>query len=261
MHVANDLLTANALTFAYPGSDPVLKNIKLAITPGDNVGIVGESGSGKSTLLRILLGILQPTSGEVLFNSKQLAVAGREFRKAVQVVFQDPYSSLDPRQRIDRALAEPLVSLGLVPQTLSKAEQKAWIDREVASALLAVGLPADSATRYPNAFSGGQRQRIAIARAIISKPQVLLADEPVSALDVTTRVKIIELLQSLKKSHGLAIVMVSHDLSVVAALCNKTVVLDHGVIVESGETSQVLGTPSHPYTKKLIASLPRLPKA
>ncbi len=173
------------------------------------------------------------------------------FRRSVQCVFQDPYSSLDPRRRVGAVVAEPLRSLGI--DTRSSAVPK------VAAALDRVGLPADAMDRYPHEFSGGQRQRIAIARATVCRPRVLLADEPVSALDVTTRVKVVDLLAELKQEQGLTLVMVSHDLSVVASLCERTAVLEHGHVVEQGDTAQVLGHPAHPYTRRLIDSVPRLP--
>lgn len=260
------ILESRNVDFAYRTAVPILNNINVAVTRGRNIGLVGESGSGKSTLLRLMLGILRPTQGQILFSGKELALSDKEqarkFRSHVQVVFQDPYSSLDPRQRIDQLVAEPLRSLGLVKKAnvgKNRAAVREWVDYQVVDALRSVGLPADSARRYPDEFSGGQRQRIAIARAIVCKPQVLLADEPVSALDVSTRVRVIELLAELGQTRGLTIVMVSHDLAVVAALCKQTVVLEKGTVVEQGETVAVLGAPSHPYTRKLIESLPRLP--
>ncbi len=257
-NMTNSILEARNVIFEYRHGFPTLKDINIAFPEGQNIGIVGESGSGKSTLLRLLLGIHRPSSGEILFMNKKLDLSdrerSREFRRSVQVVFQDPYSSLDPRQRIDRLIAEPLRSLGL-----SKGKLEAWVNAQIADALTSVGLSTDSLLRYPSEFSGGQRQRIAIARAIVCNPKILLADEPVSALDVTTRVHIIELLSQLSKTRGLTIAMVSHDLSVVASLCNQTIVLKKGEIVEYGNTAGVLGSPSQPYTQKLIESLPRLP--
>jgi ABC-type microcin C transport system duplicated ATPase subunit YejF len=175
----------------------------------------------------------------------------RRFRRSVQCVFQDPYSSLDPRRRVGSIVSEPLRSLGI--------DSRSTAAPKVAEALERVGLPADAAERYPHEFSGGQRQRIAIARATVCDPRVLLADEPVSALDVTTRVKVVDLLNELKQEQGLTLVMVSHDLSVVASLCERTAVLESGHIVEQGETGQVLGAPAHPYTRRLVDSVPRLP--
>ncbi|WP_223694724.1 ABC transporter ATP-binding protein [Leifsonia poae] len=236
---------------------PALEGVSFTVEAGRSVGLVGESGAGKTTVLSLLLGLAGPTSGEVLFDGVPLdrrdRVRMREFRRSVQTVFQDPYSSLDPRQSVGRIVGEPLSSLRLA----TGAEAR---DR-VAEALAAVALPADAARRYPHEFSGGQRQRIAIARAVVARPRILLADEPVSALDVTTRIQIIDLLAELGEREGLTVVMVSHDLGVVAALCRQTVVLRGGRIVEQGETRQVLGSPADPYTRRLLDSVPRLPAA
>jgi ABC-type dipeptide/oligopeptide/nickel transport system ATPase subunit len=266
--MTSPILETRNLNFSYNSGVPILHDINIAITKGQNVGLVGESGSGKSTLLRLLLGIHAPTQGQILFSGSELSLKNKEqarkFRSQVQVVFQDPYSSLDPRQRVDQLIAEPLRSLGLAKDANvggSRANIREWIENEVVEALRAVDLPADSARRYPDEFSGGQRQRIAIARAIVCKPQVLLADEPVSALDVSTRVRVIELIAELGRTKGLTIVMVSHDLAVVAALCQQSIVLEKGVVVEQGTTASVLGAPSHAYTQRLIESLPRLPVA
>jgi ABC-type glutathione transport system ATPase component len=249
------ILTADDAGFAYHGAAPVLQGVSVDITAGRTVALVGESGAGKTTLLRLLLGLTRPTSGRIRFDGDELRTRDREqmrrLRRSVQCVFQDPYSSLDPRQRVDRIVSEPLRSLGLFTS--------GGDDPRVAAALEAVGLPPEAAARYPHEFSGGQRQRIAIARATVCRPRLLLADEPVSALDVTTRVRIIDLLTELKETMGLTIAMVSHDLSVVAALCEHTVVLEHGRVVEQGDTAAVLGSPTHPYTRRLIASVPRLP--
>jgi ABC-type glutathione transport system ATPase component len=213
------------------------------------VALVGESGAGKTTLLRILLGLARPTSGVVRFDGMPLTRGRlRSYRRTAQAVFQDPYSSLDPRHTVGRIVAEPLRGLGLGADRV-----------KVAAALDAVGLPEDAASRYPHEFSGGQRQRIAIARAIVGEPRLLLADEPVSALDLTTRVRIVDLLADLRTSHGLTILLVSHDLGVVAELCEQTAVLERGRLVEQGPTTQILGAPTHPYTRKLLASVPRLP--
>jgi peptide/nickel transport system ATP-binding protein len=232
-----------------------LDGVSFAVESGRSVGLVGESGAGKTTVLSLLLGLTSPTAGSVLFDGAPLdrrdRAVMRAFRRSVQTVFQDPYSSLDPRQSVGRIVGEPLASLRIA----SGADAR---DR-VAEALRAVALPADAAGRYPHEFSGGQRQRIAIARAIVSRPRVLLADEPVSALDVTTRIQIIELLGSLAEAEGMTIVMVSHDLSVVASLCEQTVVLNGGRVVEQGRTVDVLGSPADPYTQRLLASVPRLP--
>lgn len=260
------ILETRNLNFSYHSGVPILNDVNISVMKGQNVGLVGESGSGKSTILRLLLGIHRPTQGHILFSGEELSLKDKEqarrFRSQVQVVFQDPYSSLDPRQRVDQLIAEPLRSLGLAKDANvggSRTEIQNWIENEVVEALRAVDLPTDSARRYPDEFSGGQRQRIAIARAIVCKPQVLLADEPVSALDVSTRVRVIDLIAELGRTKGLTIVMVSHDLAVVAALCQQSIVLERGVVVEQGSTASVLGAPSHRYTQRLIESLPRLP--
>ncbi|MEV7108208.1 ABC transporter ATP-binding protein [Streptomyces atroolivaceus] len=233
----------------------VVRDVSLAVEAGESLALVGESGAGKTTLLRLLLGLARPTAGTVRFDGADLKPRDREqmrrFRRSVQCVFQDPYSSLDPSRKVGAIVAEPLRSLGLAT--------RATVAPEVAAALERVGLQADAVDRYPHEFSGGQRQRIAIARATVCDPRVLLADEPVSALDVTTRVKVVDLLAELKEERGLTMVMVSHDLSVVASLCERTAVLERGRVVEQGATSQVLGEPAHPYTRRLIESVPRLP--
>jgi len=253
---AEPILDLDAVSFRYRGGQTALDAVSLAVGPGEAVGIVGESGAGKSTLLRLLLGLDRPSTGTVRFDGRPLDHRDRRrvahFRASVQAVFQDPYSSLDPRQRVARIVGEPLRSLGI-----ASAQDAPGL---AADALLAVGLPADAASRYPHEFSGGQRQRIAIARAIVANPRVLLADEPVSALDMTTRIQIIDLLAELRERNGLALVLVSHDLGTVAALCERTAVLRHGRVVEAGSTTQILHAPAEEYTKRLIGSIPRLPR-
>ncbi|MDF2559512.1 MAG: peptide transporter ATP-binding protein [Microbacterium sp.] len=249
------ILELQGAGFAY-GSRRVLDDVSLSLSDGDSLGLVGESGAGKSTILRLMLGLAAPRDGQVLFDGASLSLRDRtqmrRFRASVQPVFQDPYSSLDPRQRIDRIVGEPLRSLGLA----SGADAQ----RRIAEALDSVGLPADTARRYPHEFSGGQRQRIAIARAVVSRPRVLLADEPVSALDVTTRVQVLELLDRLRRENGLSLVMVSHDLTAIAAACDRTVVLQNGRVVEQGPTADVLHDPQDSYTRALVAAVPRLPR-
>jgi len=183
------VLEAVGLGYSYRRAAPVIQDISFAVHEGTNLAIVGESGAGKTTILRLLLGLTTPSAGSVLFDGAALRrdrLSLRRFRRSVQAVFQDPYSSLDPRQRVGRIIAEPLRSLHL----------RRDVPGAVAQALAAVDLPADAAERYPHEFSGGQRQRIAIARALAPSPRVLLADEPVSALDVSTRVRIVDLLAS-----------------------------------------------------------------
>ncbi|QTO37351.1 ABC transporter ATP-binding protein [Tessaracoccus sp. MC1865] len=250
------ILALEGATYRYRGAtEPALQGLDLAVDKGRSLGVVGESGSGKTTALRLLLALASPSEGRVLFDGEPLSLrnAGqvRRLRRAVQPVFQDPYASLDPRMRVDRIVAEPLVSLAV---ERDGARRRA----RVADALAEVGLEPDVLKRYPHEFSGGQRQRIAIARALVTNPEVLIADEPVSALDVTTRIEVIALFDRLRKDRGLSIVMVSHDVSVVAALCDETVVLQDGRLVESGPTMEVLNAPREPYTQALIAAIPRL---
>ncbi len=248
------LLGLRGASFAY-GRRTVVDDVSFALEPGDAVGLVGESGAGKSTILAMLLGLEAPSSGDVLFEGTPLArrdaAVMRLFRSSVQTVFQDPYSSLDPRQRVDRIVAEPLRSLGIAHGDAARAR--------VREAVASVGLPLDVLTRYPHEFSGGQRQRIAIARATVCRPRVLLADEPVSALDVTTRIQVIDVLQQLRQENGLALLMVSHDLSTVAALCDRTIVLRDGRVVEEGPTRQLLTSPRTDYAQQLVDAVPRLP--
>jgi peptide/nickel transport system ATP-binding protein len=200
--------------------------------------------------LRLLLGLARPVGGSIRFGDAALDPSNArfmcEYRRSVQTVFQDPYSSLDPRQTVMRIISEPLRSLG-IPGPREHA---------VIAALDAVGLPRDALSRYPHEFSGGQRQRIAIARAIVPGPQLLLADEAVSALDLSTRVRVVELFKRL--SQEMTLLFVSHDLAVVASLCPQIVILEHGRVVESGATRDVLARPQHPYTQRLLASVPRM---
>ena len=248
------ILELQNVSYRYRKGALALDDVSLSVDDGQSVGLVGESGSGKSTIVRLMLALAKPASGAVLFDGAPITSATmRRFRASVQTVFQDPYSSLDPRQNIESIVAEPLRSLGIARGTEAK--------KLVAASLASVGLPADTLTRYPHEFSGGQRQRIAIARATVCHPQLLLADEPVSALDVTTRIQVIDLLAELRASTGLAILMVSHDLSAVAALCDQTVVLNGGRVVESGATTTILTAPRESYTRRLVEAVPRLPAA
>lgn len=246
------LLALSGVAFSYGRGSRVLQDIDLAVEAGSNLGIVGESGSGKTTMLKLLLGLERASSGAVSFRGERLDVANRGFmrgfRRSVQAVFQDPYSSLDPRQRVFDIIAEPLRSLKIETDIVAAVEQ----------ALRDVDLPADAARRYPHEFSGGQRQRIAIARAIVANPDLIIADEVVSALDLTTRTRIIDLLRSL--SARMTFVVVSHDIALVALLCERLVVLEKGRIVEQGATRDILARPAHPYTRQLLASTPRMPE-
>ncbi|MDM9624926.1 ABC transporter ATP-binding protein [Rhizobium sp. S152] len=245
------LFDVRNVSFAYARGKSALNDVSLSLTAGRNLGIVGESGSGKTTMLRLLLGLTRPSEGEVLLKGERLDPSNkifmRGFRRQVQAVFQDPYSSLDPRQSVFDIIAEPIRSLKLEGDVRSMVRE----------ALQSVGLDESAGSRYPHEFSGGQRQRIAIARAIVSRPEIILADEVVSALDLSTRVRIVELLKTL--SSTVTLVLVSHDISLVALLCDDLVILERGRIVESGPTMEILKNPKHPYTRALLASTPRLP--
>ncbi len=228
-----------------------LKGISFEVPRGGRLGVVGESGSGKSTLLRILAGLDQPTSGSAIVAGNEVAGAReaqlRELRQQLQIVFQDPMGSLDPRMTVEQIISEPLLVRG-------RSETAAERSRMVAEMLEAVGLPASAAERYPHQFSGGQRQRISIARALICRPQVVVADEPVSALDVSVRAQVLNLLADLVDEYGLTLVFVSHDLNVVRHLCDSVIVMQSGEIVEAGPTETVYRAPQHPYTQRLIDS-------
>ena len=228
-----------------------LKGISFEVPEGGRLGVVGESGSGKSTLLRILAGLDQPTSGSAIVAGNEVAGAKeaqlRELRQNLQIVFQDPMGSLDPRMTVEQIISEPLLVRG-------RNESAAERSRMVAEMLEAVGLPASSAERFPHQFSGGQRQRISIARALICRPRVVVADEPVSALDVSVRAQVLNLLADLVDEYGLTLVFVSHDLNVVRHLCDSVIVMQSGEIVEAGDTQTVYRNPQHPYTKRLIDS-------
>ncbi|MFD2841265.1 ABC transporter ATP-binding protein [Populibacterium corticicola] len=230
-----------------------LKNVSLEVVSGQSMGIVGESGAGKSTILKLLMALDRPSAGRVLYRGDELAhrnrAVMRDFRSNVQIVFQDPRSSLDPRMNVGAIIAEPLRSLSIPGDHTARVHE----------VLRWVGLDEDAASKYPAQFSGGQRQRIAIARALAPSPQVLVADEPVSALDVSVRSQIIELLQRLKHELGMTLIMVSHDMAIVGQLCEQTVVLRDGVIEETGATRDVLTNPQADYTKKLLAAVPQLP--
>ncbi|MET1044656.1 MAG: ABC transporter ATP-binding protein [Microbacteriaceae bacterium] len=248
------ILELQNVSYRYRKGALALDDVSIGIGSGQSVGLVGESGSGKSTIVRLMLALARPTTGTVLFDGEPIVPARlRRFRASVQTVFQDPYSSLDPRQNIESIVTEPLRSLGIARGAEARTR--------VTESLAAVGLPADALRRFPHEFSGGQRQRIAIARATVCHPRLLLADEPVSALDVTTRIQVIDLLAELRASTGLAILMVSHDLSAIAALCDETVVLHHGRVVEAGRTASILTAPREDYTSALVAAVPRLPPA
>ena len=233
-----------------------LGGIDFTVASGARLGIVGESGSGKSTLLNILSGLDRPTTGHVRVGDIRVEAASsqalRRLRENLQIVFQDPFASLDPRMRIADIVSEPLIAAGV-----DKDERIARVEEMIAS----VDLDADSLRRYPHQFSGGQRQRISIARALVTRPQILVADEPVSALDVSVRAQVLNLLTDLVDEYALTLLFVSHDLGVVKHLCSDVIVMKAGQIIESGATEDIYAHPQEEYTRRLIAATPSLAEA
>ncbi|MCV9906992.1 ATP-binding cassette domain-containing protein [Brucella sp. HL-2] len=232
----------------------VLHGVSVDIEAGQSLGIVGESGSGKSTLARAVMGLERPQSGQILINGQDIYALDRgglrEARKGFQAIFQDPYGSLDPRHTVRRIISEPIVSLERGTSTAERNER-------VAEVLAAVGLPPASADKYPHEFSGGQRQRIAIARALITKPALIVADEPVSALDVSIQAQVLNLMMDLQEKFGLSYLFISHDLGVVRAITDRVAVIYRGNIVEEGPTNEVFDNPQHEYTRALVDAVPK----
>ncbi|MEO9655165.1 ABC transporter ATP-binding protein [Marinomonas sp.] len=226
-------------------------NVNFELHRGETLGLVGESGSGKSTVSRCVVRLLEADSGQIFLAGKEIQSLGSKaltpFRKRIQMVFQDPYASLNPRKTIGQIIADGPIAQGVEP---SVAYQKA------ADLLDLVELPKSALSRYPHEFSGGQRQRVGIARALAHDPEVLVADEAISALDVSVQAQILELIENLKKRLNLAVLFVVHDLRVAAQVCDRVIVMEKGKIVEMGETTQVFESPNHEYTKSLIASIP-----
>jgi peptide/nickel transport system ATP-binding protein len=235
-----------------PAEVQALRGVSLQVSAGRSLGLVGESGSGKSTLARLAMALERPAQGQVLFEGRDLHTLGapalRAARRGFQMVFQDPYGSLDPRRRVWRTVAEPAAAL----LRARRAQQ-----RELAAAMLqAVGLGADALDKYPHEFSGGQRQRIAIARALVTRPRLIVADEAVSALDVSVQAQVLNLMADLRDAHGVTFLFISHDLAVVSHLCADVAVMRAGQIVEHGPVRQVLRDPRHDYTRALLAAVP-----
>ena len=231
-----------------------LDGVSFRIEAGRSFGIVGESGCGKSTLARTVLALERPSAGSVRVRGQDLFAlkAGelRALRRHLQIIFQDPYGSLDPRQRVGRIVAEPL---SMTEQGKNRSERRS----RVAEVLEAVGLPAADAGKYPHEFSGGQRQRIAIARALITHPDLIVADEPVSALDVSVQAQVLNLMSDLQARLGLTYLFISHDLSVVRCVTDEVAVMYLGRIVEQGPTARIFADPRHPYTQALLSAIPR----
>ncbi len=229
-------------------------DISLDIQQGETLGLVGESGSGKSTLGRLILRLIEPTSGSVVFNGSDVLRTGapklRGLRRDMQIIFQDPFGSLDPRFRVEDVLAEPLI----IHEQLSHDARR----RRVAELLRAVGMDESAMSRFPHEFSGGQRQRIGIARALALHPKFIVADEPVSALDVSVGAQIVNLLQELQREFGLTYLFISHSMPVVRYLSTRIAVLYRGKIVEIGSSEQITAHPQHAYTRSLLAATPEI---
>ena len=242
--------------FEPPGVVRAVDGVSLSVREGRSFGLVGESGCGKSTLARLVMALELPTSGHISFRGEDLSTLTpdelRKRRRNFQMVFQDPFGSLDPRQRVDRIVAEPLDALEAVTDEARR-------DR-VVEAMETVGLKSSDLGKYPHEFSGGQRQRIAIARALITKPALIVADEPVSALDVSVQAQVLNLMQDLQDEFGVTYLFISHDLAVVEYVCAEVAVMNAGKIVERGETSEIFANPQHAYTQMLLDAVPKLPQ-
>jgi peptide/nickel transport system ATP-binding protein/oligopeptide transport system ATP-binding protein len=251
------LLEVRDLAMRYPGprgaAIQALAGVSFALEAGEVLGVVGESGCGKSTLGRAILRLVRPSAGTVLFQGEDFLALGHRARmrrrRDMQIVFQDPFGSLNPRHKVGAIIAEPLD----VHRIGGRAEQRA----RVAELLAMVGLPEDAALRYPHEFSGGQRQRIAIARALALKPKLIVADEPVSALDVSIQSQIINLLAELRQRLKLTMIFISHDLSVIRHVSDRIAVMYLGRIVEIGPAAAIFERPLHPYTEALLSAIPR----
>ncbi len=230
-----------------------LNGVSFTIQAGRSLGVVGESGSGKSTLARLVMALDHPTAGSVKLMGRDLhglpAEDLRQARRDFQMVFQDPYGSLDPRQTVERIVSEPLAA----QRNTTRAEQR----RQAQAVLDSVGLRAGDLDKYPHEFSGGQRQRIAIARALITRPRLIVADEPVSALDVSVQAQVLNLMQDLQVEFGITYMLISHDLAVVHHLCDDVAVLWQGRIVEQGPPEKLFSAAEHPYTQALVAAVPK----
>jgi oligopeptide transport system ATP-binding protein len=270
MKVVEQLLEVRDLTKSYvitgaafgeqinghPHRAMAVDGVSFSVTRGETLGIVGESGCGKTTLARMLLRLIEPDSGDMKFRNQDWLGASRSalrtLRSKIQMVFQDPMASLNPRMRVGTIVSEPLA---IHESQLSRNQ----IRERTAQMLEEVGLGADSLVRYPHEFSGGQRQRIGIARALILRPELVVADEPVSALDVSVGAQILELLDRLQREFSLTLILISHSLPVVAQLATRVAVMHAGRFVEMGAADEVLASPKDPYTQALIAAVPELP--
>lgn len=243
--------------FQPAGALQALSDVSFTLQPGKSLGVVGESGSGKSTLARLVMALDTPTEGQVVFKGVDVhqthGQALRQLRSGFQMVFQDPYGSLDPRQKVLAIVTEPIKTL------VEPADGRTQLRDRAAQALSEVGLRNADLDKYPHEFSGGQRQRIAIARALITRPALIVADEPVSALDVSVQAQVLNLMMDLQDRYGLSYLFVSHDLAVVNLMCDDVLVLQSGRVVEQGPVEQIFKQAEHPYTRKLLAAIPGQP--
>ena len=237
------------------GGIRAVDGVSFEVMPGESFGIVGETGSGKSTIARLVSRLIDPTAGSVTFAGRDVHALSRTelkgLRRDVQMVFQDPYSSLNPRKTVGSIVAEPFAVHGL---NEGRGERR----RAVQELMETVGLNPEHYNRFPAEFSGGQRQRIGVARALALRPRLILADEPVSALDVSIQAQILNLLRDLRRDLGLTLILISHDLSVVRYMCERVAVMRGGQMVESGPVDALFTAPSHPYTAALLAAIPKL---
>jgi oligopeptide/dipeptide ABC transporter ATP-binding protein len=231
-----------------------LDNVSIEVKPGETLGVVGESGSGKSTLARCVMRLYEPEEGSITFDGRDVVAADRGelrgLRREIQMIYQDPYSSLNPRMRVGAAVAEPARVHGLIEKGDEERYATEMLDR--------VGIRKESVKRYPHEFSGGQRQRIAIARSLAVNPRLLIADEAVSALDVSIQAQLLALLEEIRRDLGLTMIFISHQLAVVSRLADRVAIMYLGRVVETGATADVFADPRHPYTKMLLAAHPRL---
>jgi peptide/nickel transport system ATP-binding protein len=261
------MLSAQNLTKDY-GPHRILDNVSLTLHRGETLGLVGESGSGKSTLARLLLRLIEPTSGQILYapsasttpiNLLTLPAKDmRRLRRHMSIVFQDPYAALNPRMSVRQILSEPFIIHHEIP-TRGTGSKKAALTERLHELLAEVHLDPSALTRYPHEFSGGQRQRINIARALALRPELLVLDEPVSALDVSVAAQIINLLRDLQQRHHLTCLFISHSMPLVRYLCHQVAVMQRGHIVETGPAQQVCDHPTNPYTQQLLSATPELP--